>query len=67
MVTGLLRKHVFVRRQFWTGFWPISNGEGFKIGLRLAFGRPETDFEVSPLEIGQNPAQHCIPYYNLIY
>jgi hypothetical protein len=49
MVTGLLRKHVFVRRQFWTGFWPISNGEGFKIGLRLAFGRPETDFEVFPI------------------
>jgi hypothetical protein len=46
MVTGPLRKHVLVRKQNWTGFCPISNGEGLNIGLRLAFGRPEADFEI---------------------
>jgi hypothetical protein len=35
-----------LRKQYWTGFWPISNREGLTIGLRLAFGRPEADFEI---------------------
>ncbi len=46
MVSGPLSKHVLVRIQKWTGFWPISNREGLTIGLRLAFGRPEADFEI---------------------
>jgi hypothetical protein len=51
MVTGPLSKHVLVRKHVWTGFWPISNGEGLKIGLRLASGRPGTDFEIFPIGI----------------
>ena len=60
-----LRKHVLVRKQFWTGFWPISHGYGLKIGLRLAFGRPEPDFEVFPIKISWVRLYLCLSWHDL--